>query len=182
MMRARSCLFAVIAALAGGEELRAQERPVMILPPSQGVIRPSQPPAPRQVPRAAPRQQPGATASTTVRPPAAPDPSAPKPPVPAALEKPLLELSEAMGSLAFLADLCSPLQQPNAWQGRMERLVSSDGEALGNKEKLMGSYNQGYVAFSTTYRQCTDAAQAAQTLLIKDAARIARDLERRFGS
>lgn len=160
--------------------LHAQERPVMVLPPSQGVIRPAPAPAARPSSRPAPRPQPGASTSSNAR--SLPDASTPKPPVPATLEKPLLELSEAMGSLAFLADLCQPLQQPNAWQTRMERLVASDGEALGNKERLMGSYNQGYAAFSTTYRQCTDAARAAQGLLIRDAARIAHDLERRFGS
>lgn len=98
-----------------------------------------------------------------------------------AYEKPMLDLSEIIGSLAFLTSLCAPSGEPNAWQRRMEGLVASEGEASGISEKLMGAYNQGYMAFSTTHRQCSPAAKAAQTLLIHDAARLARMLERRYG-
>jgi uncharacterized protein (TIGR02301 family) len=94
----------------------------------------------------------------------------------------MLELSEAIGSLAFLSALCNPGALPNPWQRRMEALVDSEGEANANSEKLMGAYNSGYQAFSTTYRQCTEAAEAARSLLIRDAARLAREIERRFGS
>jgi uncharacterized protein (TIGR02301 family) len=119
-----------------------------------------------------PRRQPAAPAQ-----PAAP----PRPALPAEYERPILELSETIGSLAFLTTLCRPAPGQNPWRRRMEELVETEGSANANREKLMGAYNQGYSAFSTTYRQCTDAARAARSVLVREAARLARDIERRYG-
>ncbi len=116
---------------------------------------------------------------------AAPSPQPPKepvrPPLPAEYEKPMLELSETLGSLAFLTTLCRPNERPNPWQKRMETLVESEGAAQGNRERLMGAYNSGFSTFSTTYRQCTDAARAARSILVREASRLARALEQRYG-
>lgn len=105
----------------------------------------------------------------------------PAPSLPAEYEKPILELSETIGSLAFLTGLCRPAPGPNPWRQRMEELLESEGQANNNREKLMGAYNQGFSAFSTTYRQCTDAARAARSVLVREAARLAREIERRYG-
>ena len=109
---------------------------------------------------------------------------APKPLLPPAnaQERPLLELSEAMGGLAFLTQICSPASNPNPWLIRMEALVNSEGDNSGAREKMTGAYNHGFSDYATTYRQCTDAARAARKVLTRDAARLARDLERRFGT
>ncbi|CAN1492092.1 COG5451 Predicted secreted protein [Rhabdaerophilaceae bacterium] len=106
----------------------------------------------------------------------------PKPVLPVEYEKPLLELSETIGSLAFLSGLCVPNAGPNPWQRRMEALVDSEGAANQNSERLIGAYNQGFSAYSTTYRQCTDAARTARSVLVREAARLAREIERRYGS
>jgi uncharacterized protein (TIGR02301 family) len=63
----------------------------------------------------------------------------------------------------------------------MERLVESEGAAQGNRQRLMGAYNAGFSAFSTSYRQCTDAANTARSVLLREAARLARALEQRYG-
>jgi uncharacterized protein (TIGR02301 family) len=86
-----------------------------------------------------------------------------------------------MGSLAFLTGLCSPAVEPNAWQKRMDGLIESEGVVTTTREKMIGAYNQGFVAFQTSHRQCSDAARAARALLVRDAARVARELERRYG-
>jgi uncharacterized protein (TIGR02301 family) len=128
--------------------------------------------APSFAQQAQPRRQPAAPAQ-----PATP----PRPALPAEYERPILELSETIGSLAFLTTLCRPAPGQNPWRRRMEELVESEGSANANREKLMGAYNQGFSAFSTTYRQCTDAARAARSVLVREAARLARDIERRYG-
>ncbi|MBN8532866.1 MAG: TIGR02301 family protein [Rhizobiales bacterium] len=120
-----------------------------------------------------PRRQPAAPAAQPATP--------PRSVLPAEYERPILELSETMGSLAFLTTLCRPAPGQNPWRRRMEELVESEGSANANREKLMGAYNQGFSAFSTTYRQCTDAARAARSVLVREAARLAREIERRYG-
>lgn len=133
--------------------------------------------APPQTPSAAPRPQ-----LRRKKPPEpAPAPKAiPVPVLPQ--EKPLADLSEIIGALSFLTQLCSPGSSSNPWRVRMEGLVESEGENSGLREKMMGAYNRGFSEYATSYRQCTDSARTTRRVLTRDAARLARDLERRFGS
>jgi len=95
-----------------------------------------------------------------------------------AQERPLLQLAETLGSLAFLADLCQPTQSPNLWLQRMEALMASDGDAFGLRERMGGAYNRGFTAFATTYRQCTGMAEAARRVLMRDVVEQAQEVER----
>lgn len=129
------------------------------------------------------QQQPRARAALRKKAVSVPAPVPKLPPPPAnAQEKPLLELSEAIGGLTFLSQICSPATSPNPWRVRMETLLDNEGDNSGAREKMTGAFNHGFSDYSTTYRQCTDAARAARRVLRRDAARIAREIERRFGS
>lgn len=115
----------------------------------------------------------------SVETPAAPPPP---PPAPDPHHRPLTELSEIIGALALLAEVCSPGSASNPWRARMERLIAAEGEASGIAERLKGAFNHGYSDYATSYRSCTPSAKAATEMLTRDAARLARDIERRFGS
>jgi len=106
----------------------------------------------------------------------------PAPPTPEAAQGPLSELSETMGALAVLSQLCAPDITPNPWRMRMEALVEAEGEASGAKERMQGAFNRGYADFSTSYTRCTPAAKAADEALRREAARLARVLTQRFGT
>jgi len=54
--------------------------------------------------------------------------------------------------------------------------------ASGIADRLRGAFNHGYSDYATSYRACTPSAKAAAEILTRDAARLARDIERRFGS
>lgn len=140
------------------------------------LFRPRQPaPAPEPVPRA-PRPRP----ANPAQPPRTNTPAT-KPVIQQltpAQERPLLQFSETMGSLAFLAELCQPIQGNNPWSQRMEALLISDGDGFGLRERMVGAYNQGYGAFSTTYRQCTGMAEAARRVLSRDLLEQTREVER----
>ena len=110
--------------------------------------------------------------------PAAPPP----PPAPDPHHRPLTELSEIIGALVLLTEICSPASSTNPWRARMERLVAAEGEASGIADRLRGAFNHGYSDYATSYRACTPSAKAAAEILTRDAARLARDIERRFGS
>lgn len=112
-------------------------------------------------------------------------PAAPATPPPQAenpQQKPLTDLAEIIGGLAFLTEICSPGSAVNPWRARMEGLLEAEGEASGIKARMTGAFNQGYTDYSTTYRQCTQSARAVQRLMTRDASRLAREIERRFGS
>lgn len=145
-------------------------------PPSRIIQTPS---APSQAAPAAPLR-----ARPSIRRPQGEAPAASRvlPPVSTAQEKPLVDLSEVVGALAFLSQLCQPGATPNPWRSRMEVLLEAEGEASGAREKMAGAFNTGFADYATTYRQCTPAAEAARLALTREAARLARELERRFGS
>lgn len=107
----------------------------------------------------------------------APPPSAPDP-----HHRPLIELSEIIGALTLLTEVCAPGSTANPWRARMERLVAAEGEASGIADRLRGAFNHGYSDYATGYRSCTPSAKAAVDILTLEAARRARDIERRFGS
>lgn len=122
---------------------------------------------------------PAGAQSSRPSPPAAPAPSvAPEPP-PTAYEPELLRLAEALGSLAFLRELCG--EDGSALRARMAELIEAEGVTVGRRERLAGAYNRGFSSFSLTYRTCTGAAQEAKSRLIADGERLVRALAGRFG-
>lgn len=107
-------------------------------------------------------------------PPAVETPDLPPP----AYEPDLLRLSEVIGALAFLRDLCDAPDAPQ-WPARMQTLIEAEGEA--NAERLAGAYNRGYRAFALTYRVCTPAAERAIAGYLAEGERLSRSVARRFG-
>jgi len=95
-----------------------------------------------------------------------------------AYEPELLRLSEVIGALAFLRDLC---EAPDAaqWPARMQTLIDAEGET--KAERLAGAYNRGYRAFALTYRVCTPAAERAIAGYLDEGERLSRSVARRFG-
>ncbi len=113
-------------------------------------------------------------------PPPPKEPEKPPEPPPAPYEKDLLRLSEIMGSLAFLRELC---KAPDAgeWRTRMEALLDAEGVTPGRRERLAGAFNRGYKGFALTYRVCTPAAVEATARYLKEGEGLSRSIAGRFG-
>lgn len=94
-------------------------------------------------------------------------------------EKELLRLSEVIGALAFLRELCEA-DDAAGWPERMQALVDSGGP--GRAERLAGAYNRGYSAFALTYRVCTPAAELAISRYLDEGDRLSRLIASRYGS
>ncbi|MGY2050061.1 TIGR02301 family protein [Methylobacterium sp. JK268] len=100
--------------------------------------------------------------------------------VPAPYDKDLLRLSEIIGALSFLRDLCG---QPDAaeWPARMKALIEAEGTTPGRRDRIAGAYNRGYRGYAINYRVCTPAAQEAATRFIAEGERLSTALAGRFG-
>jgi len=100
----------------------------------------------------APKQPPGATQQQPPQKPAAPD------------ERPydtqLLRLSEILGTLHYLRELCGA-NEGQAWREHMRELVASEGTSALRRAKLVEAFNHGYRDYSRTYRACTPTAITA---------------------
>lgn len=112
--------------------------------------------------------------------PAEKEPPPPPEPPPAPYDRDLLRLSEIIGSLAFLRELCAT---PDAaeWPARMKALMEAEGVTPNRRDRLAGAYNRGYRGYSLTYRVCTPAAAEAAGRFIAEGERLSHALASRFG-
>jgi uncharacterized protein (TIGR02301 family) len=104
---------------------------------------------------------------------------APEPP-PAPYDRDLLRLSEIIGALSFLRELCAT---PDAaeWPVRMKALMEAEGVTPNRRDRLAGAYNRGYRGYSLTYRVCTPAATEAANRFVGEGERLSHALASRFG-
>ena len=104
---------------------------------------------------------------------------APEPP-PAPYDRDLMRLSEIVGALAFLRELCAA---PDAgqWPVRMKALMEAEGVTPGRRDRLAGAYNRGYRGYALTYRVCTPSAKEAAGRFVAEGERLSHALASRFG-
>jgi uncharacterized protein (TIGR02301 family) len=95
------------------------------------------------------------------------------------LYEPQLEhLSEVLGSLYFLGPLCMPSGKD--WRVEMSELIALDKPDDDRRQRLAGSFNNGYQAYARLYRECTSSARAAMTKLLTEAEATARDIHAHY--
>lgn len=92
----------------------------------------------------------------------------------------LLRLSEILGSLHYLRNLCGENGQD--WRGRMEALLAAENPDDERRAKLTASFNRGYRSFETTYSACTSSALAAISRYMKEGEALSRDTATRYGN
>src|SRR3712207_763900 len=88
------------------------------------------------------------------------------PPIPGDLVLPpiydaqLWRLSEILGALAFLRQLCG---EPDAtsWRDEMSALLAAERPAAERRSRLIGRFNHGFETFNAVYRSCTPSARRA---------------------
>jgi uncharacterized protein (TIGR02301 family) len=121
----------------------------------------------------------GADAQTKVAPPAPAAPPAEAVPPPP-YEPQLLRLSEILGSLAFLRDLCG-LKDGDKFRAKMAELLEVEAKTEKRKDMLAGAFNRGFRGYEVIYRSCTPAADSVIGRYLNEAERLAHDLTNRFG-
>ena len=98
-----------------------------------------------------------------------------------AYEGDLQRLSEILGALHYLRDICGA-REGQAWRNEMQALIDADTPGGDRRERLIGSFNRGYRGFQQTYRTCTPAANIAIRRYLDEGAKIARDITARYAN
>lgn len=120
------------------------------------------------------------TDAAETKPPAPEQPTAPAPPPP--YEDQMLRLSQVLGSVAYLRQLCGT-DQDNAWRATMQKLI--DTETAGEPEqakRLTAAFNRGYRSFASVYVSCTESAVAAEQNYRREGATLARKIAAKYGN
>lgn len=73
-------------------------------------------------------------------------------------DKQLLRLSELLGAIHYLRELCSA-KDGQRWREHMQSIIDSETSNAARKALITRSFNQGYRTYSHMYSTCTPTAQ-----------------------
>jgi uncharacterized protein (TIGR02301 family) len=96
-------------------------------------------------------------------------------------ESDLQRLSEILGALHYLRDICGA-REGQVWRNEMQALVDAEATSGERRERLIASFNRGYRGFQQTYRTCTPAADYAIRRYLEEGSKIARDITARYAN
>lgn len=98
----------------------------------------------------------------------------------APFETRLLRLSEILGSLHYLRNLCG--ETGNLWRDEMEAMLQTENPEPAMRARYVSGFNSGYRAFAGGYASCTESAYAAIGRYMKEGQELTRDTAVRFGN
>lgn len=100
--------------------------------------------------------------------------------LPPAYEKQMMRLSEILGSLHYLRELCGA-NEGQKWREQMQKMLAAEEPTDERRALLIASFNQGFRGFQEVYRDCTDAAVEANNRYIAEGRKLAGEIPTRYG-
>ena len=100
------------------------------------------------------------------------------PPVP--YQADLLRLSEILGAVQFLRELCGT-NEGGLWRDQMQALIDDEQPSDEEKARMIDHFNRGYESYRSVYRVCTDSARLAVDRYLQEGAQIAAEVAARYG-
>jgi len=168
--------FSLPAASQGIFDLFGPDRPARAPRPARDILRVEKKKPEARKKREAPKGR-AEAAKTDAGKAGAAAAEAPPPPY----EGQLVRLSEVMGALVFLRELCGE-KDVEDWRDKMSALLDAEAPSGPRRDKYVSAFNRGFRGYELTYRVCTDNARTASARYLDEAARISRDVTYRFGS
>ncbi len=110
------------------------------------------------------------------------DSGAPQPPselLPPIYEDQLLRLSEILGALSFLRQLCGDNDGP-AWRDEMSALLAAEKPGPQRRTRLVGRFNHGFETYNAVYRSCTPSARLAISRYLSEGRSLSNDVRSRY--
>jgi uncharacterized protein (TIGR02301 family) len=96
-------------------------------------------------------------------------------------EADLQRLSEILGALHYLRDICGA-KEGQVWRNEMQALLDAEAPSGDRRSRLTDSFNRGYRGFQQTYRTCTPAADFAIRRYLEEGAKLSRDITARYAN
>ncbi len=97
-----------------------------------------------------------------------------------AYETDLLRLSEILGAVQFLRELCGT-EEGAIWRDQMQALIDAEQPHAEDRARMIDHYNRGYESYRSVYRVCTDSARLAVDRYLQEGAEIAAEVAARYG-
>ncbi|MCG8558427.1 MAG: TIGR02301 family protein [Hyphomicrobiales bacterium] len=85
----------------------------------------------------------------------------------------LLRLSEILGAIHYLRELCGA-DEGQLWRQQMKEIIKAEGTTAIRRAKLVKEFNKGYRGFRRTYRSCTRSAKVAIGRFLEEGEQISK--------
>jgi uncharacterized protein (TIGR02301 family) len=92
----------------------------------------------------------------------------------------LLRLSEILGAVYYLRQLCDS-DEGSLWRDQMQALIETEHPSPIRRARFVDRFNRGYESYRSVYRSCTPAAATAIDRYMDEGVKIARDITARYG-
>ncbi|MBW8302229.1 MAG: TIGR02301 family protein [Hydrogenophaga sp.] len=114
--------------------------------------------------------------------PAAPEATPESTEKPAPYDDKLARLSEIIGAVHYLRNLCNTESEPE-WREAMQKLVDTETATEPKRRaRMVSAYNRGYRSFASVYTTCTASAIAAESFYRNEGATLAVEIAARYGN
>jgi uncharacterized protein (TIGR02301 family) len=100
--------------------------------------------------------------------------------LPPAYEKQMMRLSEILGALHYIRELCGA-DEGQKWRNEMQQMVEKEEPSDEQKSKLIASFNSGFRGFQESYRECTPSAIEANNRYITEGTKLSGEIPTRYG-
>jgi len=88
-------------------------------------------------------------------------------------------LSEILGALHFLRNICG-YKEGQKWRSEAQALIEAEAPTGKRHDDMVESFNRGYLGFQQSYRTCTPAAKIVIHRYLQEGAQISRDITARY--
>lgn len=95
-------------------------------------------------------------------------------------DKNLQRLSEILGSLHYLRNLCG--EESSRWRDYMQSMITAEKPDDERKALLIARFNAGYRSFAEIYVQCTTTAENAIDEYVKEGQTLSQNIVRQFAN
>ena len=110
----------------------------------------------------------------------APTPPSPQEAPPPPYEPQLLRLSEILGALSWLREICGD-KDGEQWRASMRALMEAEAQTEARRQRLAGAYNRGFSNYETLHRTCTPNAETIIERFLDEGGKLASEVTNRFG-
>jgi len=100
--------------------------------------------------------------------------------LPPAYEDQMMRLSEILGALHYLRELCRA-KEGQIWRDQMTKLIVAEGPSEARKARMIANFNKGFRGFREIYRECTPTAVVAANRYVKQGVKISAEIPDRYG-
>ena len=92
----------------------------------------------------------------------------------------LLRLSEILGAVHYLRNLCGA-KEGNKWRDTMNAILVSEEPTPKRRARLIAHFNRGYRTFYGSYSNCTPSALLAVERYMEEGALLSKQITNRYG-